>query len=620
MKRRILALLLALLTVLGMFPTALAASSEEEALGNINIYHNGEKVSYLSINGRVREQVYTYYNFSDETGAVTQIPAYCVNPNTAGVPQTVPKGTGIQYLADRKHTDPKVFGIVASGYPHRSIEALGLQNVNEAYYATKMALWCYILDNWNISDLTVNPNADQAAAQRVLKAAKEIYQTGMYWNRILQPRLTATPDQEKPYPVTVDGKEYLQQVFTVESETWVDTGDVYISFADPDAVPEGTRIVNSIGNDCTYIDATEHNGSGFTGKFTLLIPAGAESATIQLSLDAVVHEYAIFYASCAETDKYGNIQNYMVDTDPRRTMKTDVITSFEGEPDDPPPDIPDIPDVPDTPDDPPGNLEIIKRDAGTLELLDGAIFEVVGPNGDTIGSFSSVGGKVSVPNLDPGNYTVYERVPPRNYLLSDEPARNVTVKTGETATLTFDNEPYGELRVEKISDTGEKLAGVTIQIKHIESGRTYSGVTEPGGAVQFTGLKPGAYEVREIAGIKGWQLDPDDVRTVTVVTGETSAVTFTNKELPGLRIIKYDSSNQKVLSGVTFEIWRDGESLGTHETGELGEILLTDLQPGTYLVKEIFVDDEHVIDSTPQQVELHAGDGIKQLTFVRFVP
>lgn len=224
MKRRILALLLALVTVLGMFPTALAASSEEEALGNINIYHNGEKVSYLSINGRVREQVYTYYNFTDETGATRQIPAYCVNPNTAGVPQTVPKGTGIQYLANQKHTDPKVFGIVASGYPHKSIESLGLQNVNEAYYATKMALWCYILDNWSISNLTVNPSADQAAAQRVLKAAKDIYQTGMYWDRILQPRLTATPDQSKPYPVTVDGKDYYQQVFAIHSDTWVDTG------------------------------------------------------------------------------------------------------------------------------------------------------------------------------------------------------------------------------------------------------------------------------------------------------------------------------------------------------------------------------------------------------------
>ena len=55
MKRRLIALLLTLVTVLGMFPaTALAASNEDEALGEVNIFHNGRKVSYLSINGRVR--------------------------------------------------------------------------------------------------------------------------------------------------------------------------------------------------------------------------------------------------------------------------------------------------------------------------------------------------------------------------------------------------------------------------------------------------------------------------------------------------------------------------------------------------------------------------------------
>ena len=195
MKRRIIAILLVLATVLGMFPTALAASSEDEALGEVGIYHNGQKVSYLSINGRVREQTYTYYNYVDTDGASRQVPAYCVNPNTAGVPQTVPAGTSIKYMANEKASDPKVFGIVASGYPHRSLEALGLSNVNEGYYATKMALWCHILPNWDISDLTVNPAADQAAAQRVLAAAKDIYQTGMYWNSIKEPHLTVTADQ-----------------------------------------------------------------------------------------------------------------------------------------------------------------------------------------------------------------------------------------------------------------------------------------------------------------------------------------------------------------------------------------------------------------------------------------
>ena len=616
MKRKMIALLLTLVTVLGMLPvTAQAASSEEEALGEINIYSDGTSLDYLSINGAARTQKYTYYNYVDKEGATNEIPCYCVNPNSKGVPQTVPAGTGIEYLANQKCTDTKVLGIVSSGYPHVPLDKLGLNSKYEAYYATKMALWCHLLSNWSVYDLKVNPGcSDQAAAQRVLKAAKEIYQTGMYWTKPLSPKLTATPDQPNPYPVTIDGKAYMQQVYKVVSETWVDGGWVHVKFTDPSSVPTGTRIIDKDGNDCTQISCMENTGNGFAGQFTILIPQESMDegdGSVQVEVSGVGHNYAIFYATCAETDKYGNLQKYMADTDPRHPISVDVIANYSKNP---PPPTPD-PDPDPDPDPEPGSLEIIKRDAGTLDLLDGAIFEVVGPNGDTIGSFSSVGGVVSVPNLEPGNYTVYERVPPKNYLLSDEPARNVTVKTGETATLTYDNEPYGDLRIEKISDTGDRLAGVTIQIKHIETGTVYTGVTEESGAIEFTGLKPGAYEAREIAGIKGWQLDPEDVKTVTVVPGQPASITFVNKELPGLRIIKYDSSNQQVLSGVTFEIWRDGERLGMYETGELGEILLTDLQPGTYLVKEIFVDDEHVIDSTPQQVELHAGDGIKQLTF-----
>ena len=52
MKRKILALLLVLVTVLGMVPApAMAASSEEEALGEIDIYSDGTTLDYLSING-----------------------------------------------------------------------------------------------------------------------------------------------------------------------------------------------------------------------------------------------------------------------------------------------------------------------------------------------------------------------------------------------------------------------------------------------------------------------------------------------------------------------------------------------------------------------------------------
>ena len=48
-------------------------------------------------------------------------------------------------------------GIISNGYPHRSLGELGLENKYQAFYATKMALWCYLIPSWDISNLKVAP-------------------------------------------------------------------------------------------------------------------------------------------------------------------------------------------------------------------------------------------------------------------------------------------------------------------------------------------------------------------------------------------------------------------------------------------------------------------------------
>ena len=135
----------------------LAASSEEEALGEINIYNGNYELGYLFINGAVQKQKYTYYNYQGADGSTQEIPAYCVNPNQYGVPQTVGPGQSIKYLANEKTKDPKIVSIVFNGYPHKSLGELGLDNKYQAYYATKMALWCYIIPGWDINSLKVAP-------------------------------------------------------------------------------------------------------------------------------------------------------------------------------------------------------------------------------------------------------------------------------------------------------------------------------------------------------------------------------------------------------------------------------------------------------------------------------
>ena len=607
MKKRLVSMLLALVMVLGMLPaTALAASSEEEALGEVNIYNGEQKLSYLSINGRIRELIYTYFNYVDSNGRTKEIPAYCVNPNTKGVPQTVGPGESIKYIAKEKGSDPKVMGIIANGYPTRGLSELKLENKYHAYYATKMALWCYLLPNWNINNLKVNPNLtgkELQRAQAILAAAKDIYVRGTAWNKVYSPRVTATPDRDTAYAVTVDGQQYKQQVFTIHSDTWVCNYAIRVAFSDPASVPAGARIVDMDNKDITTI-TTSGTGDGYGGKFKVLYPAAevaGKTGSVQLSFTTDVYKYAVFYAVCAEQNKYDQLQNYMCDTDPTVTMRLSAYSNFsDGE----------KPEEPDT------GLKLIKLEKGTDTPLSGAIFEVVDPDGATVGTFATGSdGTVTIPLTLAGNYTVYERVAPLDHLLSDTPAQNIKVEYGKVAELTCWNESYGTLRIEKLSDTGAHLPGAMVQIKHIESGVTYTAETNFAGYAIFDNIKPGAYEIKEITAPTGWLKD-DATYTASVATGETTTFSLVNKELPGLRIIKYDRKNMVAMANVTFEIFQDSVSLGKFRTDEFGEILLTNAAPGTYRAVEVDTgSDGHILDTTPQEVELSAGDGIKELLF-----
>ena len=606
MKKRFMSAFLAVIMLFSMLSTtAFAASSEEEALGEINIFNGGVTMSYLSINGRIREQIYTYYNRVTPSGAVKEIPAYCVNPNDKGVPQTVGVGESIKYLADEKAADPKVTGIIANGYPNRGLSELGLENKYHAYYATKMALWCYLLSHWDINNLKVNPNLtglELERAQKILAAAKDIYRRGTTWTENLSPNVSCTPDRDVAYEVTVNGRQYKQQVFTVTSKTWVCDYKINVAFTDPASVPSGTRIVDMNNNDIFTL-TTSATGEGYSAQFKVLYPSDSvagQTGSVQLSFDLDVYQYAIFYASVVEVDKYGNIQNYMVDTDPTRKMNLSAYSNYGDEPE----------VEMDT------GLQIVKYEAGTTIPLSGAMFEVIGPDGATVGTFTTnSSGKIRIPLTLTGNYTVYERVAPDFYLLSEEPAQNVQVVYGEVAEVVFENEPYGNLRIEKTSNTGMNLPGALITITHIESGQRYTGETNSAGVAVFREIQPGAYRIEETAAPAGWLLD-DTIYTTTVIAGETTTFHLVNEELPGLRIIKYDRKNMVAMPDVTFEVWRDGVSLGTFRTDEFGEILLTDVEPGTYRAVEVDTgSDGHILNTTPQEVELEAGDGIKELMF-----
>lgn len=134
-------------------------------------------------------------------------------------------------------------------------------------------------------------------------------------------------------------------------------------------------------------------------------------------------------------------------------------------------------------------------------------------------------------------------------------------------------------------------------------------------------IKPGEYTVTELIPPPNY-MPSDEVQQIKLELDENGdpipagPLVFQNLEKVGLRVVKYDRQSHTRMSGVTFEIFRDGTSIGQYETDSNGEILLTGIEPGTYRAVEVDTGDgSHLLDDSYQEVELVAGGGIKPLVF-----
>ena len=599
MKKRLISMFLVLVMALGLFPiSAFAASSTiGGALGEVNITNGGYKMSYLSMNGVVRSQSYTYFNFKSASGAIKEIPAYCINPTTKGVPQSVSPGTSIKYIANEASNDPKIVGIIANGYPHRGLSELKLDNKYQAYYATKMALWCYLIDGWSIDRLTVNPSlsgVEKECGEKLLAAAKDIYKRGIWWNRVPQPTITVTADKDSAYPVTIDGKEYLQQVFTADSETWVCDYDIDIGFTMPDEVPEGTRIVDMNNNDITKI-RTSPNGASYAGQFKVLYPKDSvadQTGAVQMSLHANVYKYAIYYALCAETSKYGTLQRYMCDTDPTTEIRQSTFSRYSSTPS-------DTPDEPETPTE--TTLIINKVATGTNTPLSGATFEVKAPDGTVLGSFvTDTSGKIIIPLTLSGQYVITEKAAPKWHLLGTE------------TSFVLKNQAKPGLIITKYDEqTHEVLPDVTFEVTR-DTVLIGSFSTDEMGQIRLTDLQPGNYLVKEVSTSAGYVLDSTPQQIELTAGGGIKTLTFFNTVKPGIHIIKVDSRTMEPLTNVKFRISLVGGTFSKeYVTDKNGEINLTALEPGAYTVEEITAPNGYLMDDDKRVIQINAGENAR---------
>ena len=221
--------------------------------------------------------------------------------------------------------------------------------------------------------------------------------------------------------------------------------------------------------------------------------------------------------------------------------------------------------------------------------------------------------------LPVGSYKVYEVTAPVGYGL-DSTAQTVNWTGRNDVTLTFNNVRQPTLIIYKCDgDNTYSLPNATFEV--YKNGQLVTTVTtNDNGLAYVPSVTTGYYTVKEIVAPPGYVLDSTEhsvyVDNYTPATTDDPRITVHNNAMPMLRIVKYDAQTMKPLPDTTFAVYRDTELVGQYTTSASGEILLYDLDPGTYLVREIAVPGTHVVNSTPQEIKLEAGTQNYTLVFL----
>ena len=240
-------------------------------------------------------------------------------------------------------------------------------------------------------------------------------------------------------------------------------------------------------------------------------------------------------------------------------------------------------------------------------------FEVKNSSGTVIGNYVTDATGVIALDLQPGTYTVTETDGASKYWVNDpNPTRTVTVKAGETATVTFTNQWRGQAQIVKTTTNGGTVAGWHFTVKNSSGTVIGNYVTDSTGIITLD-LDPGTYTVTETDGAKQyWENDPNPTRTVTVKAGETAKVTFKNQYKGAAQIVK-TTTNGGTVAGWYFEVKdSSGTVIGNYVTDSTGIITLN-LEPGTYTVTETDGDQQYwENDPNPSRtVTVKAGETAK---------
>lgn len=274
MRKKLISIISIIVILIGLVPIS---SKAVVPIDTAYIYANKKTNGLLMWKGL---RIHTHLAVYKKDGK--EYPAYCMDRELPGVEIGRTQTVDVKQLVN----NVMVWRAIINGYPYKSISELGCNTEEEAYLATKQAVYC-MLTNRDVNEYS----AIGESGERTLNALKTIVNNARNSNQTKVSSELTVNEQEKLWKIDdLDGK-YISKTFSVTANTSMSKYTVNVK----NLKIEGYKLVDQNNKEKTEFTNSE--------KFKILIPIQEvkQDGNFSIEVSAQVATKPVFYGESRDS-------------------------------------------------------------------------------------------------------------------------------------------------------------------------------------------------------------------------------------------------------------------------------------------------------------------------------
>lgn len=559
-------------------------------LGETKELERAEKGYYCVQKWDGSKWVYLTYNrtyYTDTNGQ--KYIAYCLSPGLPGVGYVSGEKESYSVKIKEELNNDVVWRIIKNGYPYKSIQELGVETEDDAYFATMQAVNCvlrgYTLEQakelYSPGKFAINGEKLEDIQRRGTKTLNTMF-------NLIDIGLNGSEKRDQLLNISIktitdlkkDNNNFYSQTFAIQSSSAISE----YSVNKIENYPEGSYIADVNGNKKQNFKSGEN--------FKVMIPTNKITTDIKgkISVSAIQKNYPVYYGSSL----LEGYQDYALCNTPYSEVyaSSDMYVQTNK-----------------------SKVVVKKVDKDTQKPIEGVKFEITGSNGVTNVFSTNKSGEIVLANQIPGTVIIKEIEAVGNYVL-DKNEVKINLAFGEIKEVKIENElKTGNLKIIKIEKDNEniKLENVKFQLKNEFGEVIKEGITDKNGELIFDNIVVGKYKLIETETLDNYILHEKDV-DVEIQYNETVEVKLENELKKGsVKIVKTDKDDKSIkLENVKFQlINQNGEIVKEGATNKEGELFFEDLVIGKYKLLEKETVGNYNVNNQEIEIEIKYNENLE---------